>query len=390
MGVPNVIVNLANGSLGGSVATTDGVAGLVVNGSAVGDTFALNKRYQLSSTGGLDTLGVTAENNPLLYKEVCAFYEQAGEGAELHILVVAEATTLTDMCSSASTSPLSKLIEAASGRIRIVGVNKLAPEEYEPNLEKGVDGDAITAESAAQKCAETYAAKMMPFRVLLGVPNVDPTCDDLHQPAMSSNNRVAMVIASDDTENNTAAIGQVLGRAALLSPQYSLARVATGAIATSGQFTNGEDSVDMAGYADMLHDAGYIIYRHYPMKNGCFLNDDRTATPLTDDYAYLNLGRIIDKAMTIVYSTYIDSLQDSIQISSDGTIAKAVCVGFQSSIENAIASQMSGEISDFEAYVDPAQNILSTGRLDIVCKVTPLGTLKEINVSLGFENPALN
>lgn len=64
--------------MGRSAATADGVAGMVLTGVAVAGKLELNKHYQLSGTADLVTLGVTADNNPLVYKEVTAFYEQAG------------------------------------------------------------------------------------------------------------------------------------------------------------------------------------------------------------------------------------------------------------------------------------------------------------------------
>ena len=97
MALPNVNIKIGNGNLGRVSTSSDGVAGMVLTGVAVGDTLKLNTHYQLSSVRDLAALGVTEENNPLVYKDVKAFYTQAGEGAELHILVVAEATTLSQM-----------------------------------------------------------------------------------------------------------------------------------------------------------------------------------------------------------------------------------------------------------------------------------------------------
>ncbi len=50
---------------------------------------------------------------------------------------------------------------------------------------------------------------------------------------------------------------------------------------------------------------------------------------------------------------------------------------------------MKDEIGNFECFIDPKQNILSTGVLNVSCKIVPRGILKEINVTLGFDNPAL-
>ena len=64
MALPGVTIELMSGGLGRVSATDDGVAGLLLTGTAVGSTLELNKHYQLSTTRDLDTLGVTAENNP--------------------------------------------------------------------------------------------------------------------------------------------------------------------------------------------------------------------------------------------------------------------------------------------------------------------------------------
>ncbi|MEG1573222.1 MAG: DUF2586 family protein, partial [Bacteroidales bacterium] len=113
MALPGVYITLGNGGLGQAASYDDGVAGLILTGTAVANKLELNKHYLLGSTRDLVTLGITEENNPLAFKEVKAFYAQSGEGAELHILVVSEATTLTAMCDPVSTSPLCKLLDAA-------------------------------------------------------------------------------------------------------------------------------------------------------------------------------------------------------------------------------------------------------------------------------------
>lgn len=158
MARPNVNITLGNGNLGRSAATDDGVAALLLTGAAVSGKLELNKHYQLSGMADLVALGATADNNSLVYKEVTAFYEQTGDGAELHLLVVAEATTLTQMCDSAADSPLRKLIDASGGRVRLVGVNKIPPTEYEADTTQGIDKDAITAAEKAQAVIESYAA----------------------------------------------------------------------------------------------------------------------------------------------------------------------------------------------------------------------------------------
>lgn len=388
MARPNINITLGNGNLGRSAATDDGVAALVVNGKAVSEKLELNKHYQLSGTADLTKLGITAENNPLAYKEITAFYEQSGEGSELHLLVVSEATTLTQMCDSADGSLLRKAIDAAGGRVRIVGVNRTPPAEYEADVTQGIDKDAIDAAAKAQAVAESYASgKVAPFRLLMPAPAFDADSEALFKPREASYNAVAFVLASDDAANHTAAIGRILGRAAALAVHQSLGRVRDGAIATDMYLTDGQSYAEAAGLADTLHDAGYIIPIGYPRKNGAYLNGDPTAAPVTDDYAQLRYGRVIDKARIIVYDTLIDEILDNVESDESGNLSAGQCVSYAGMIENAVLTQMSDEITAFTCTVPQDQDILSSETIRVVCQIQPKGVVETFEVTLEFTNP---
>lgn len=389
MSLPAVKVIVGNGGLGRTAITEDGVAGLIVTGKAVSGKLELNKPYTLTSTRDMVALGITAENNFLAYKDITAFYAAAGEGSELHLAVVAEATTLTSMCTLEPASPLCRLIDSAGGRIRLVGVNKIAPAEYTSEAAAGIDGDTVTAVSEAHKTAESYAKNIAPFRVFVAAPAFDETSETLFKPREAGSNRAAVVLASDDAVGKSAAVGMVLGRAAKAEPQQSLGRVKDGAIAAKLWLTNGKSFAEMASLSATLHDAGYIIPISYPTKNGAYLNGNPMASSIEDDYSELNLGRVIDKAMIVAYNTYISEIMDNILISEDGTLAPGVCVSYSGMLENAVTASMNGQISSFNVSIDSKQNVLSSGVLEIQCKIVPLATLQQIVVNLAFENPAL-
>ena len=390
MARPNVNITLGNGNLGRSAATDDGVAALLLSGATVSGKLELNKHYQLSGTADLVALGVTADNNPLVYKEVTAFYEQTGDGAELHLLVVAEATTLTQMCDSAADSPLRKLIDASGGRVRLVGVNKIPPMEYEADTTQGIDKDAITAAEKAQAAIESYAAgRVNPFRMLMPAPAFGAEVDSLFKPRESSTNAVCYVLASDDAAKHTAAIGRVLGRAASLSVHQSIGRVRSGSIGTDMYLTDGQSYIDADGLADSLHDAGYIIPVAYPRKNGAYLNGDPAAAPVTDDYAQLRYGRTVDKARIIVYDTLIDEILDDVDTDSAGDLSAGQRTSYEGMIENAVLTQMNGEITSFAVSIPEGQNILTSETIRVVCRIQPKGVVETFEVTLEFTNPAI-
>lgn len=393
MNLPNVNIVIGNGNMGNISLSDDGIAGLILTGAAVANKLELNKVYVLGSTLELAKLGITAETNPLAHKEITAFYNVAGEGAELHLLVVGEATTLTQMCSQDADSPLRKLVNSAAGRIRLVGINRNTPADYEMTAEKGLDADVITAIASAHAVAEDFLTSIAPFRVLLPALGWDGQTDSLYKPREGSYNRVSVVIASDGkfgaSKLYSAAIGQVLGRAAKISVHQNLGRVRDGAIAPKGYLTDGKTPEEHFSLMNLLEDAGYIFYRTFVGKNGYYLNGDATATDLADDYCFLSSGRVIDKAMVVTYRTYIDDILDNIQVDpAKGTIPVSICKSFEASIIRAVNTSMGDEMSSFTAYIDPNQNILANGQMTITCKIVPLATLREITVNLSLNNPA--
>lgn len=392
MSLPNVNITLGNGNMGTVSLSDDGVAALILTGAAVAGMLELNKVYVLGSTQDLKKYGIEAATNPLLYKDIAAFYTSAGDGAELHLLVVSEATTLTQICAPDADAPLKKLINSAAGRIRLVGINRNTPPDYAVTEEKGLDADVVTAITAAQTVAEGFLVSIAPFRVLLPAIGWTGETASIYQPREGSFNRVAVVLASDgkfgDSKLYSAAIGQVLGRAAKIDVHQNLGRVRDGAITAKGYLTDGKTPEEHYSHWNLLNDAGYIFYRTFVGKNGYYLNGDAMATSTADDYCFLSSGRVIDKAVVIAYKTYIDDILDNIDVDPNkGTIPVPVCKSFEASIIRAVGTSMAGEISSFTAYIDPAQNVLANGRMSVVCKIVPLATLREINVNLSLTNP---
>lgn len=392
-GLPNITINLQNGRLGRVAATDDGIAGIILTGNAVEGGLELNTAYLLSSPRNLTTLKITEENNPLVYKDVSQFYEKAGDGAELYLLVVSAVTTLTQMCSNTDGSPVHKLISFAKGRIRLLGFNRLPLEEYEAVVDTtGIDEDAVQAGQTLHAVGESYAARINPFRALLPALLWDGSVANLYKPRESTFNRVGYVMAADAIIDGvaTAAIGQALGVLASISVHQNLGRVKNGLANLSGWLTNGKTPEENDAMLDALHDAGYIIYRYYVNRNGYYFNDDPTAAPVSDDYGNISNGRVIDKAIILTYNAYIDELLDNVEVDGDGYIPEPFCRYYEGLIENAIASQMSGEISSYDAYVDPSQNVHSTSLVEVAIEITLKGTLRNIKALLGFKNPALN
>ena len=274
----------------------------------------------------------------------------------------------------------------------MVGVNRNTPKEYNPTVDRCLDADVITAITSAHNVAEGFLESIAPFRLFLPALGWTGETSDMFQPREGSYNRVCVVMSSDgkfgESSSYSAAIGQVLGRAAKIAVNQNIGRVRSGAIAAKGYFTDGKTPEEHYSVWGILDDAGYIFYRTFIGKNGYYLNGDATATATSDDYCFLANGRVIDKAVVIAYETYIDDILDNIEVDADsGAISTPLCKSFEASIVRAVTTKMAGEISSFTAYINPSQNILSSGQMDVECDIVPTGVLRNIKVNLSLKNP---
>ena len=110
--------------------------------------------------------------------------------------------------------------------------------------------------------------------------------------------------------------------------------------------------------------------------------------PIEDDFSSIARGRIIDKALTIVYDFFLEELNENVQVEAGtGRLPIQICKFLEGECANRINREMGPAISDVEVFIDPEQNVLSTDKITVEVRVVPVGYLKFIDVSLGFDNP---
>lgn len=396
MALPKVEINVLNNQLGTVAGTDDGVSGLIMSGVAVPGNISLLEAKQIFSTDDAEALGLDAAydtaNSTEVWKHIRDFYREAGQGTELWIMLVVNTTTMEDMADlTGSVAPA--LLDAASGRIRLLGLTRVPDGAYTPSYTDEIDDDIIAAIANLQLLAEDYAENYQPLRCIIEGRDYQGTTADLLDLRARTDNRVMGVLGSDD-DGGGAAVGYALGRAAGNPVQRKIARVKDGPLSgvSAAYLSDGTAIEDLSLSAQgNINDKGWVFLRYYQGKSGYFFNNDHMACAITDDYAYLGRGRVIDKAITITYQTYVDELLDDLEVDPDtGYLAPSVIKEYQGNIENAINTNMTGEdeISGVRAVIDPQQNILSTNELRVTLYITPKGYSEDIVVSLGFENAA--
>lgn len=135
-----------------------------------------------------------------------------------------------------------------------------------------------------------------------------------------------------------------------------------------------------------LKDKGYLIARKYtPRIGGSFFERVPTAVPITNDLAWLEYNRVVDKAIRRTETILTPTLQANVRLNSDGTLADEV-VGYYEDLVGQGLTQMQaeGEISAFQVLIDPSQNVLATDTLVVTVKIVPQGVTEFITVNIGL------
>lgn len=387
--LPRIKIQFMNGQLGTVGESPDGLFALVCGAKAVAKNLELDKAYTLHTFDELAALGMTAENNPRLYKHVQEFYAEAEEGTKLVIFPVDKAKTFTELCDK-DTGAIKELITAENGALRGIFV---AGDGREATLTtNGLDDDLFTALPKAQQLAEWATTSLYAplFIILEGRGYKGGAVKDLHKETY---NRVGVLIGDTVKASEGAAVGMMAGRLATLPVQRNIARVKNGALKPIALFIGDKPVEENASAVSDLYDAGYITPRKYVGKAGYFFTDDRLACEQTDDYAHITARRTIDKAYRIAYAALLDLMMDELAVNEDGTLQHGIIMAWQQMMENAVNRAMTaaGELSadadgtGCKAYIDPTQNVLSTSKIELTLKVRPFGYARYVDVKLGFQ-----
>ena len=386
-GLPNVNIVVNRSGLGLVAFTNDGIMGLVLTGiAAVVPGVQLLDPVSLYGIADAEAMSITeGGTNAAAWKQIKEFYQEAGNGTKLWIILSDEdkmSTNVYDTCAART------LVEKAKGEISLLGVVRGTTQGI--IIVDGLNEDVVATITNAQLLAEEYQGKIMPFSVVIDGLGFDGDADVVSDLKEMTNNRCSIVLAAADS-SKVSAVGQYLGRLAAIPVQRKASRVKDGPVTNMDGFLTDGDSVDNRdGILGTLHDKGYIVYRQFPHKAGVYFSGDPTATAATDDLSTIARNRIIDKVLKIAYNTYIEELDDDVPMTDAGKVAPAVCGYLKSKIELQVKSQMSDEISVFYAVVSDNQNILSGLPFEIELNIIPKGYLGTINVKIGFTNPYLN
>lgn len=395
--LPRVKIDFSNGALGSVSPSADCVVGLICTAAPVSSKLALATPYILFSLDDVADLGVTAsadDQNAFLYKQVKAFYDQAGSGAELWLYAVPN-TVKPSESVDVSADYAKDFIKQANGRLRCLAVAFAPSAGYAATIEKGLEADVMTAAHNAQALAEWATNTLYaPLFVLIeGRGYKKENIVALPDLTECGYNRVGILIGDTTPESDGAAIGLLAGRVAECPVQRHIGRVRDGALNMLKAYIDDEDA--SVANVETLNDKGFITFRTFTGKSGYFFADDNLATAIKDDYRSIARRRTVDKAFRICYATMLEHVCDEVPVTDEGKMVPSIAKSWETEIVTAIANAMTanGELGNDPAdsndkgvkcYIDYDQNILATSQVNVTVQVKPYGYAKYINVELGF------
>jgi len=389
MGIVNI--TLANGQLGGTLQTNDGITGMVLTGASETGGYTAGTPILVKSMTDVANAGITAAHNPFAFKQLTEFYNQAGAGAQLYLMLTPNTTTVAQMADNTNASGAKKLLDFAAGGIKVLGLlsddASITAGGGTVLVSNGLNKDVYNAAANMAIMAQAYFEAEKPFRAVIGGSSYTGVAGDLtDETSGTTNNRTAILIG-DTISSASACIGLLLGVVSSIPVQRKISRVRSGALTNNAAYV-GSTTVEVTGTGTLtaIAEKGFITFMTYPNVSGYFFSGDPMLTATSDDYCMLARGRVIDKAHILAYSTFVQEVDDEVPVNSDGTLDAGFCKWLSQQIINQINNTMTAnkEISSVNCFIDPTQNILSTSQLNVVLQITPVGYATDIEISLGF------
>ncbi|MEP6804543.1 MAG: DUF2586 domain-containing protein [Flavobacterium sp.] len=426
----DVVITKLSGGLGRRNPEQDMVSGLLFDGEAL-EKLELDKVERLASLEDAEALGITADydvNGQSAYYQIQQFFRMNPSG-DLYIMKT-KATSYKAVAEKALA-----MQEKANGNIRQMAIiysgtttfastqdavataqtqAALGYKDYMPFeviLEgKGfkVDNTSSLAELNAENVSVLIAMDVEKafeqklciegtLKLYTLAPNEElvPAEDSMYNVkdanGLKEVNGDLLYLVFRDSYKNTAAVGLALGAISKAKVSENIAWIEkfnlTGEGFAKAGFVGGQE-IKTIGTLSELNDKRFIFARTHTGLAGVYFNDSHTCTTGTSDFAYVENNRTINKATRLLRTALLPKLASPVLVDIDGKLPQSVSKNFEglcrSALEGMVANQ---EVSDFDVYVDPKQNILATSELRVKAEITPIGTARKIMVDLGFKNP---
>ena len=144
-------------------------------------------------------------------------------------------------------------------------------------------------------------------------------------------------------------------------------------------------SVDKA-WLEKLDTARYLFLTPIVGVSGSYWNDSHNMDAAISDYNAIELVRTMDKACRGIRTYLTPELGGNVYIDANTGKLQSYTVAYLETVANKALEDMekAGELSVYEAKIDPEQDVLSTSTVEVVIKNVPVGVIRKMKVKIGY------
>ena len=377
-----------NGNLGRVLPGEDHISGFLfytANAAALPTGFGADRIKQITDIYHAESLGITASDATykVLHYHLSEVFRINPE-ITLYVMVAEKPAA-----GSVDFEEMIDLANFANGKIRQVAI--------------WLDVTFATSQvTAIQTVCDTLEADHMPLSVLM-TSDFSAVADltALSDLRALDSEKVSVVLGQDGAgDGNTlwvavdktiGSVGACLGALSKAAVSESIAWVKKFNFVTSTELDTpalGEGTLvkDLTTTVlNGINTKGYLFLKKFVGLTGSYLNDNHCATLAISDYAYLDNNRTIDKAVRNIRTYLLPELNSPLRLNADGTLAYDSVKYFESLAKRPLDQmQRDGDLSGFDVYIDPDQNVLSNSTLTVEVNLLINGVARTISVEIGF------
>lgn len=377
-----------NGNVPKSVAGEDHVSGLIayLAEGEIPDGFKTAHVQAVSTLDAVEALGIRADAESWGVKVLHYQLEEmfrVNPGISLYVGIFTKG-------GSYKFTEIKTVQNFAGGRIRQMAL-WCGDKEFSKDDVTAIEGvaDALDAENAP--LSVLYAPKVAAVKSLpsdVAGANQSRVSVVIAQAGSGTGAELFADAANTETKNSVSAVGVVLGLLSSAAVHQSIGWVKnfpTGVnVPAFGDGTLYRD-LDKA-LVEQLDKGRYLFFVTHVGQAGSYVNDSHTMDAETSDYAMIESVRTMDKAVRGIRTYLIPELGGNVYIDAETGKMQAYSVSHLETTANKALEDMekAGELSGYKVEIDPEQDVLGTGEVEIVIRQVAVGVMRRIKVKIGF------
>ena len=386
----SLAIKRENGNVPKSLPGEDHITGLVVYLAAadIPATFKAERVQALSTIDAAEAAGITADAASWTVK---VLHYHLSEIYRLNPAVSLYVGIFEKPQGAQTFAEIKTVQNFAAGRIRQIGV-------WCGDVALAGGDDLTTLQGVADALAEEEAELSVVYAPR--VASVKQLPVDL---AGENKSRVSVVIGQAGSgagaelfkdEGNTAkasvsGLGVVLGLLSRAKVHQCIAWIKefpTGvSLPAFGDGTLVRD-IDKALIETLDGTGRYLFFVTHPGQAGSYMNDSHTMDSAISDYAAIESVRTMDKAVRSIRTYLKPELGSNVYVDpATGQLASYTVAHLETVANQALeAMERDGELSGYKAEIDPAQDVASSGTVEIVIKNVAVPVMRHVRIKIGF------